>query len=464
MADMDVYDNINPMDFRYYSGDESLYNKIQPYLSESAMIKHMAGVEAALVKTLSKKGFCSKSVAEQVEKACKKITPEEVYKEEKRIKHNVRALVNCIRNKVGSEAKPYVHFTITSHDIICTADALRFKNFTLEILIPMLTELVKTLIEIATREKETIQIGRTHGQHAEPITFGFAMAEYVSRLGKRIKKMRIYAKNLKGKMSGAVGAYNASSLFIEDPVAFERDVLSELELKRGKHSTQIVEPEYITDLMYSVISTMGILANLADDMRHLQRSEIAEVGEVFEESQVGSSTMPHKRNPINLENIKSMWKVYSPRITTLLMDQISEHQRDLTNSASSRYNPEILAALLVMTDRMTKIMKKLIVDKNSLRKNFDMAKDMIAAEPLYILLAANNHPDAHEYVRKLTLESEKSNKPLQNMALKDRKLRPYIKKFTKKQIDLLKNPSKYTGIASKKVDEVCRHWRKELKL
>jgi len=464
LTNIDLYDTINPMDFRYYSTDESLYNKIQPYLSENAMVSHMAKVELALVKTLSKRGFCSKSVVEQVSKACKDVTAEEVYEEEKRIKHNIRALVNCIRKKVTDEAKPFVHFTTTSHDIICTADAMRFKNFTLEVLIPSLTELMKTLIGIAEREKETLQIGRTHGQHAEPITFGFALAEYISRLGKRIKKTKIYAKNLKGKISGAVGAYNAASLFIEDPVAFERDVLAELDLKRGKHSTQIVEPEYVTDLAYAVISTMGILANLADDMRHLQRSEIAEVGEVFDDNQVGSSTMPHKRNPINFENIKSMWKAYSPRMLTVFMDQISEHQRDLTNSASSRYIPEILAALLVMSERMTNVMKRLVVDTHGLRKNFDMNRQMIAAEPLYILLSANGHPDAHEHVRQLTLESQKSGKPLEILAFKDRKLKPYIKKFTKKQIDLLKNPSKYTGVASKKVEEVCRHWKKELKL
>lgn len=461
---MDVFDNINPMDFRYYTSDENLYKKIQPYLSENAMISYMAKVESALVRTLSKKGFCSKAIAEEVEKACREISAEEVYDEEKRIKHNVRALVNIIRLRVGENAKPYVHFTTTSHDIICTADALRFRNFTLEVLIPSLRSLMKTLIEISEREKETLQIGRTHGQHAEPITFGFAMAEYVSRLGKRIKKIQVYAKNLKGKISGAVGAYNASSLFIEDPVAFERDVLAELGLKRGKHSTQIVEPEYVTDLLYAVISTMGVLANLADDMRHLQRSEVGEVGELFESAQVGSSTMPHKRNPINFENVKSMWKAYSPRMMTVFMDQISEHQRDLTNSASSRYTPETLAALLVMTERMNKVMSRLVVDKNNLKKNFDQNKQMIAAEPLYILLAANGHPDAHECVRVLTLESQKTKKPLEQLAFKSKELKPFIAKFTKKQVEILKNPSKYTGISSKKVDEVCRHWRKELKI
>lgn len=464
MTEIDIFDTINPMDFRYYAGNKAIFDKLSIYLSEKAMIKHMAKVEAALVRGLAANGFCSKKIADEVEQACSNVNAEDVYNEELRIKHNVRSLVNCIRKNLSDEAKPYVHFTATSHDIICTAEALRLKTFTLEVLVPALAELMKTLIEISEREKDTIQVGRTHGQHAEPITFGFTTAEYVSRLGKRMKKIRIYAKNLKGKLSGAVGAYNASSLFFDDPLAFERDVLALLDLKRGKHSTQIVEPEYVTDLVYALISTMGILANLADDMRHLQRSEIAEVGEVFEAQQVGSSTMPHKRNPINFENIKSMWKAYSPRMMTLFYDQISEHQRDLTNSASSRYVPETFAALYVMVDRMNSTMKKLVVDKKNVRRNFDMNKEMIASEPLYILLAANNHPDAHETVRKLTLLAQQNKTPLQDLALKDKELKSYIKKFTKKQVDILKNPSKYTGQASRKVDEVCRYWRKELKI
>ncbi len=458
---MDIFDTISPLDYRYYGNDRELYEKIQPYLSEAAMIHYMAKVEAALVKMLYKKGFCSKKIAEEVTSVCEKVDPQEVYEEERRIRHNVRALVNCIRKQVSDEAKQYVHFTATSHDIICTAESMRFKLFTKEVLLPALIELEKTLILLAEREKETVQIGRTHGQHAEPITFGFAMAEYVSRLGKRIKKIRIYASNLKGQLSGAVGAYNASSLFIDDPVGFERDFLNELGLKRGKHSTQIVEPEYVTDLLYACISAMGIMANLADDMRHLQRSEIGEVREEFGSRQVGSSTMPHKRNPINFENIKSLWKVFSPRMMTLFMDQISEHQRDLTNSASSRFNAEIVAGLLIMSARMNRVMKRLQLDLKSLRRNFDQSKDMIVAEPLYILLSAYGYPDSHEYVRWLTLQAENAKKPLSDIIFKDKKLKPFLKKCTKKQLEMLRMPVKYIGIAPKKVDEVCRHWRKE---
>ncbi|NQV08367.1 adenylosuccinate lyase [Candidatus Woesearchaeota archaeon] len=461
---MDIFDNINPLDFRYYGRSKKIFDNLNPYFSEKAMIAYMCKVESSLTRVLANRGVCSKAIADEVEQACKKVTADEVYEEEDRIKHNIRALANKIREKVSKQAKPFVHFTTTSHDIINTAESARLKDATLNVVVPFTIELEKTLIDLAKREKDTLQIGRTHGQHAEPITFGFGIAEYVSRLGEAILEIKKAGENLRGKIAGAVGAYNASSLFFKDPEEFEKEVLAEMGLKPGGHSTQIVEPEYELKLVHSIVSAFGILANLADDMRHLQRSEIAEVGEEFEKDQVGSSTMPHKRNPINFENVKSMWKAMMPRITTVYLDQISEHQRDLSNSASSRFVPEIITAFVASVNRMNNVMGKLVVDNENLKKNFDKNADMIIAEPLYILLAAYDHPDAHEHVRKLTLESQKTGKPLTELVFDDKSLKSYLDKFTDDQLDVLKNPKKYTGVAAKKTEKICRKWGIELEI
>ncbi|MFH0867716.1 MAG: lyase family protein [Candidatus Woesearchaeota archaeon] len=461
---MNIFDTISPLDFRYYGRNEKIFRKLQPYLSENGMMRYMALVESALTRTLAKNNVCSKKIADEVEKACKKITAEEVYVEEDKLKHNVRALVNCIRNKVSGEAKPFIHFTTTSHDIIATADALRYKEFTQEVLVPQLIEFEKTLIDLALREKDTIQVGRTHGQHAVPITFGFAIAQYVSRFGGSILKIRKNGNNLRGKIAGAVGSYNASSLFFKDPEEFEKQVLSELNLKASPISTQIPEAEFIVDYVNAVLESFGVLANLSDDMRNLQRSEIGEVGEIFTAKQVGSSTMPQKRNPINFENVKSLWKEFMPRIVTVYMDQISEHQRDLTNSASSRFIPEILAALYLSVARLNKTMLSLRVDKDNLRKNFEMNKGLIVAEPLYILLAAHAHPDAHETVKQLTLKAQALKKPLTEIIKKEKSLQQYLKKFTKEQLKIINNPENYVGIASEKTKSVCGFWKRELKV
>lgn len=460
---MGLFENISPLDFRYYGRKPKTKEALKPYLSEEGFVKYLAKVEAALTNTLAKMGVCSKEIAKEVERATKQVTAQEVYVEEDRIKHNIRALANSIRKRVSDKAKPYVHFTTTSHDIICSGDAARLKDCANNAIVPKLMEFEKTLIELAKREKNTIQIGRTHGQHAEPITFGFAIAQYVSRIGSSIIRINKAANNLRGKIAGAVGAYNASALFIKDPIQFEKDVLAELGIKPSPMSTQVVEGEYMADFVHSIIAAFGVLANLADDMRHLQRSELGEVAEAFEKKQVGSSTMPHKRNPINFENVKSMWKEFMPRMDTVYMDQICEHQRDLTNSASSRFVTEILAGFYASVARLNRVMSNLVVDKANLKKNFDMNKDMIAAEPAYILLAAHNHPDAHEVVRNLTLKSQMTNKKFTELFFKESSLKPYIKKFTKAQIDILKDPEKYTGICAKKVDFACDKWRKEFR-
>ena len=461
--EINLFDNISPFDFRYYGRKEKIKDKLAPYLSEAGFIRYLAKVEAALTKTLAKKGVCSKAIADEVERAAKQVTAEEVYQEEDRIKHNIRALANSIRNRVSDKAKPYVHFTTTSHDIICTADAARCKDFTVEVLVPAMIELEKAIIELSLREKATVQIGRTHGQHAEPITFGFALAQYVSRFGRSIIKVKKSGENLRGKIAGAVGAYNASALFFNDPEKFEAEIMKELKLKPSPISTQVVQAEFFLDYVHAVVASFGVLANLSDDMRHLQRSEISEVAEAFGKKQVGSSTMPHKRNPINFENVKSMWKEIMPRINTVYMDQICEHQRDLTNSASSRFVPEILAGFYVSVKRLSRVMKNLVVDQENLKKNFDKNKDMIAAEPAYILLAANNHPDAHEVVRELTLEAQKTRSKFTELLFKDKSLKPYLAKFTKKQIEVLKYPEKYLGIAVQKTEKICRNWKKLLK-
>jgi len=199
-------------------------------------------------------------------------------------------------------------------------------------------------------------------------------------------------------------------------------------------------------------------------MRHLQRTEISEVAEAFEAEQVGSSTMPHKRNPWNFENIKSMWKQFMPRMVTVYADQISEHQRDLSNSASQRFLPEIIVGLMNSALRMNRIMSRLVTDEERMRENLAITEGMIAAEPLYILLAAHGHPDAHEAVRKLTLEAQRSGRSLGELVVEDEELAPYLEQFTQEHRAILAEPGRYTGIAAAKARGVCDLWAERLGL
>lgn len=461
---MDRFDCVSPLDFRYYVPNDRLRALVDDYVTERARVRSEAMVEAAVVRVLARMGICSEEIADEVAQAAEAVTPEEVAEEEARIHHNIRALVNCMKRHVSDQAKPYIHFTLTSFDVIDTATAWRFKNAAHEGVIPALEELERVLIELARREAETLQIGRTHGQHGEPITFGFAIAEYVSRLGGRIEAIRDAADDLRGKISGAVGAYNASALMIDDPEQFERQVLAELGLEPSPISTQIVEAEFVTDFMHALVSCFGVLANLADDMRNLQRTEIDEVAEQFEAQQVGSSTMPHKRNPWNFEHVKSMWKQFMPRMITVYADQISEHQRDLSNSASQRFLPEIIVGLLDGATRLTKFMGRLVTDRERMRENLAMTEGMIGAEPAYILLAAHGHPDAHEVVRRLTLQAQETGRPFGELLQESEELAEYWEQLTDRQRQIILDPSQYTGIAARKTRTICDMWEDRLGL
>lgn len=459
------YANISPLDHRYAVSDPELYEKLSSYLSEDAFVRYQLRVEIALARALAGLGMCPPEAARQIESAAAQVEPGQVYEEESVTRHNIRALVNCIRQGVAEEFRPFVHLGATSADILDTARSLQYREATDNLVLPALRALERSLIGIARTGAYTPQIGRTHGQHAVPISFGFTVASYVNRLGGRIETISAASSNLRGKLSGAVGAYNALSLLTADPEAVERRVLGELGLGPSGHSTQIVEPEYVTDYVHSLISCLGVLANIGDDMRHLQRTEIGEVAEAFEGAhQVGSSTMPHKRNPWNFEHVKSLWKEFMPRSVTVYADQISEHQRDLTNSASSRFSCEIIAGLVLAAERLGSVIPRLVMDTERMAANLRSSAGLVVAEPLYIVLSALGHPDAHECVRRLAVSASREGVPLLGTARRMPELAAYFSRMTRAQLEILEHPENYTGIAGPKTLAVCSYWEERLGL
>ncbi|MCK5736703.1 MAG: adenylosuccinate lyase, partial [Spirochaetaceae bacterium] len=356
MEPRDPFLNISPLDHRYWSANQELFDSLAQTLSERAAVRYLVKAEVSLLKAHIRGHFENNaeylSIIESLED---KVSPDEVAAEEEITHHNIRALVNVIQRYLPDELHPWVHLGATSVDILDTAMAMRIRDAMRGTVIPLLLNLLDNLINITAAEAETPQAGRTHGQLAVPITFGFAMAEYVSRLGQSIVEIERHSGDLRGKLAGAVGAYNATSLISSNPEELEEEYLADLGLKRAEYANQIVEPEHLLRLLLEINTAFGIIANLADDLRHLQRSEIGEVTESFGAGQVGSSTMPQKRNPWNSEHVKSLWKAFSPRIMSFYMDQISEHQRDLSNSASGRFVTDYIAGFAAAAARMNKV-------------------------------------------------------------------------------------------------------------
>lgn len=473
METRNIFQNLSCLDHRYSLSEKEVFGKLSQYISEEAAVRSYAKAEAALIKAhLSVRGQLTSEIEKKLDEVAANIDPQEVNDEEEKTQHNIRALVNVLKRKVDEDIAPLIHLGATSVDILDTALSMRMRDVTQNVVLPELKALEIALCNIAEREAETPQVGRTHGQHAVPITFGWSIAEFVSRLGKSILRIEELSKQLKGKLAGPVGAYNGPSMIVKDPEDLEKRYLEYVGLEPSEYSNQLVEPEYLLRLLLEFNVAFGIIANLADDLRNLQRSEIGEVFEYFSSTQVGSSTMPQKRNPWNSEHVKSLWKAMSPRVMTFYMDQISEHQRDLTNSASQRFIADYTAGFTMAVNRMKKIISGLQADRESMEKNLENAggkvKGGVLAEPAYILLAESGISDAHEVIRKLTLEAETSGKTLYEVLLNNKdtldRITAQLEKLGVKDAEtFFQNPARYHGLAAEKSRRLAKKYAELMK-
>jgi adenylosuccinate lyase len=464
--ELSPFDFISPLDARYYGPEEDFFAALHPYLSEAATILYQLRVEQALLAELEASGVAPRGTSQALAAALREnpITPAEVYAEEERIHHNIRALVNCIGRRLDAAAtsapgaREYVHLFVTSNDVMDTGRALALRDVTREVLLPDLHQLMETLVGLARRHADTVQIGRTHGRHAVPLTLGYWLANYVDRLGQRLERVAAAAADLRGMVSGAVGAHNSFALrWPEEPAALERRVLARLGLEPapGAVSTQVVQPEYVADFAHALVSTFSILANLADDCRHLMRSEIEELGE--RTRRVGSSTMPHKVNPKDFENVKSLWKAAMPRMTTVYMDQVSEHQRDLTNSASGRFLNELVAIFDYAVRRATKALRATVVNLPALGRNFAVGRQWTVAEPLYIALALAGEPEAYEISKQAAEQCRDRELGLLDY-LESEDGRGVAERLPAGLREIVLDPSRYLGDAPSRTRLVCDLW------
>lgn len=473
METRNIFENLSCIDHRYALSEADAFAGLSKYISEEAAIRSTAKCEAALVKAhLKIRGELNDSIARELDEVAEKIDPQEVYAEEEKTKHNIRALVNVMKTKVSAEIGPLIHLGATSFDILDTSLSCRMRDVTQNVVLPELKKLENYLCDITERECATPQVGRTHGQHAVPITFGWSIAEFVSRLGKSILKIEELSNNLVGKLSGPVGSYNGPSMIVKDPEELEKIYVEFLGLKPSEYSNQLVEPENILRLLLEMNVAFGIIANLADDLRNLQRSEIGEVFEYFSATQVGSSTMPQKRNPWNSEHVKSLWKAMCPRVITFYMDQISEHQRDLTNSASQRFIADYVAGFTMAVQRMNSVVKGLQADRDAMSRNLQNAggkvKGGVLAEPAYILLGEAGYNDGHEVIRKITLEAEQTGKTffevLKGHKEDFEKITAQLEKLgIENPSSFFENPANYCGLAAAKSKRIALKYRDLMK-
>lgn len=439
------------------------------------LVRTFVEVEIAALRTLAEAQVITPEdialLTPEIEAKLLAITTSQVDTIEREItKHDIRALVRCMQEIMPQPLRRWVHVPLTSYDVIDTARAVQFARTYTDVIEPKTWSVIKGLHAQAQRHASEAQIGRTHGQHALPITVGFWFASILNRVFYNALEMRRSAKALVGKVSGAVGAYNAQrALGIERlGFRFEERMLTRLGLAPAPISTQILPPEPLAYYLYSCLMLSASLGQFGRDGRHLMRTEIAELAEPFEKGQVGSSTMAHKRNPMTFENLEGMWLRNKNEFGKVLDTMISEHQRDLVGSSLSRDFPILIVNLVYQLDTLLRagkdgrpFIERITVDTESCRRNLRKLGDVVLAEPLYLALQMHGYEgDAHELInhRAMPLVGTRGGlvDAVAELAERDPELMASWEKIPADVVHLLKDPATYVGRAREKVVEICR--------
>lgn len=328
-------------------------------------------------------------------------TTERVQELEKVTKHDVVAFTRAVSESLGAERK-WVHFGLTSTDVVDTAQGYRLKQAD-DVLRADLNELLATIKQRALEYQDTVMIGRTHGVHAEPTTFGLVLATWYAELQRDIERFEHAAKGVEaGKISGAVGT------FANVPTSIEAYVCEKLGLRAQNISTQVLP----RDLHAEYISTIALIATsierFALEIRHLQRTEVHEVEEHFAAGQKGSSAMPHKRNPIGSENLSGIARVLRGYQTPALEDVGLWHERDISHSSAERIIlPDATTLLDYQLARFNRILTNLDVFPERMLQNMNLTHGLIFSQRVLLKLVEKgfSREEAYDLVQPKTAEA-----------------------------------------------------------
>jgi len=446
---------ILPIDTGRYGTPE-----MRAVFDEESRIQRLLDVEAALAWAHSEVGNIPKEDAGKIAEmaSTKYVKVERVKQIESQIKHDLMSLVRALAEVCGPSGA-YIHLGATSYDIVDTANALQLRD-AISIIRRKLDDLELVLMNAAERYRETVMIGRTHGQHALPTTFGFKLSVWMREIARHIQRLEDCKKRLLvGKMSGAVGTQAGLG---PNAMRIQELVMERLGLEAAEISTQIIQRDRHAELICVLAIIGSTLDNIATEIRELQRTEIAEVYEPFERrKQVGSSTMPQKRNPELCERVCGLAKIMRSLVVPALENISTWHERDLTQSSSERFIiPEACIIADYMLYLMENILSDLEVDEERMRRNIELTQGRTMSEALMIALAGKgmDRQEAHELVRSLAISSASMEVPFKEIVLGDVEV---TRRLNEDEIDSVLNPSNYLGTAVEQVEHCIKMTRSE---
>jgi adenylosuccinate lyase len=346
--------------------------------SEERKFETWLQVERAVAEAQAKLGIIPRSAADRIGHGSFDV--HQIDEFEKVTRHDVIAFLKSVEASLGSGFQ-YLHYGLTSYDIVDTALSLRCRE-ALDLILAEAERLLLVIRDLAVKYKDTPMMGRTHGVHAEPITFGLKCLSWHEELRRNIERLMSARVTISfGKISGAVGTFSQQTPRVESLA------LKSLGLKPEPVSTQVIPRDRLAELIWVAALTATGLEHVALEIRNLQRTEIGEVSEAFGKGQRGSSAMPHKKNPITCEQICGLARVVRANVAVALEDVPLWHERDLTNSSAERIIvPDTLTLLHYLLRQTTRVLENLHVDTERMMTNLQQARGQFYSQSLMLAM------------------------------------------------------------------------------
>jgi adenylosuccinate lyase len=375
-------------------------------------------VEIAATEVLVERGTVPKEALAAI-KARARFDVARIEEIEKEVQHDVIAFVSCVAENVGPEGR-WLHYGLTSSDVVDTALAILMRD-ACDLVHADVVDLMEAVKERAFRHEHAPMIGRTHGVHAEPMTFGLKMALWHAELQRQRERLdRARATIAVGKLSGAVGTFSHL------PPEVEEAVCARLGLRPAPVSSQVLQRDRHAEVMTTLALVAASLEKFATEIRALQKTEVREVEEPFGAGQKGSSAMPHKRNPVGCEQVCGLARLVRANALAAMENVALWHERDISHSSVERVIvPDSFLALDHMLARFTRIVKDMTVDEARMRRNLDLGRGLVFSGPLLLALTAKGmrREDAYRVVQSHAMEAWKSEGDFRQRVLEDPEVR-----------------------------------------
>ena len=449
--------SVSPLDYRYGRIEA------KEIWSREGRHSRQLAVERALVRAHMKMGRVSEEHDQEIGRISvpEVVTADRVDEIERETRHDIMALTKAMAEQAG-EAAWCIHLGATSNDIVDTAVAMQIRDSVI-LQKRVLGSLITTLSDLAERERDTVMLGRTHGQAAVPITFGLKIAVFVDEFVRHLERLsEIEGRITAGKFLGAVGTGAAQG---EGALELQSLILLDLGLTVPVATTQVVGRDRYIEWVSWMANTATSVEKILQEIRNLQRSEIAEVSEWFDvEKQVGSSTMAHKRNPITAENACGLARIVRSMIVPSYENALLWHERDLANSSAERFT--LSHSMILLDDILVKcdtVMSRCVVDKDRMRENIDSQNGLVMAEKVMLALVDEGmHRDvAHEALRTASMLSLNKRINLHEACKLDSEITALI---SGDALEALFEPSSHLGVSGELVDAAVKRGRDATKL